>query len=266
MNSKLKNRPRVVVKVGTSSLNSLTGPNYHNFETIAAQIVSLKNDGYEVVLVSSGAVGFGRRKLKQSVSTETLARKQALAAVGQPELIRAWQSAFSKLGHSTAQVLVTNQEMTDLVFDAVSTIQATFLELFGLDVIPIVNENDAVAVDEIKVGDNDTLSARLALLIRAESLYILGAEDAVYRDFPEKNDRIESVRFDKLNNVRKFCKHSDDPEGTGGMLTKVDAAAVFLSTTVKETTNNRNVYIASAFDVNSISRAQLGDTGTKFYR
>jgi glutamate 5-kinase len=226
----------IVVKIGTSSLTRLATGQLA-LSTIAALVETLtrlQTAGNKVVLVSSGAVGIGCARLNLSERPRKMAIKQAVAAVGQGRLIRVYDDLFSSLGQPIAQVLLTRRELMErsCYVNAYNTFQA----LFELKVIPIVNENDTVAVEELKFGDNDTLSALVASLIEADWLFILTDVDRLYsadpRVVPDAKPIIlvNSAEFAQL---RVEAGASGSQWGTGGMATKLAAARIATSAGVR---------------------------------
>ncbi len=218
---------KIVIKVGTSTLTHKTGLlNLQRIEKLVRQIANLHNKGYDVVLVTSGAIGAGMGKLNLLERPKTLPQKQAVAAVGQVTLIHLYQKIFAEYGKAIAQLLLTKDDISDR--NRYLNGRNTTFELLSQGVIPIVNENDAVAVDEIKVGENDTLSAFVASLIDADLLIILSDIDGLYDDNPHKNKDaklIESVKEIDAS-IRAVAGDAGSKFGTGGMATKINAAEI----------------------------------------
>ena len=183
----LKEKKRVVIKIGSSSLtHKKTGDlNLLKIEKLIRIISDLRGEGRDVVLVSSGAIAAGRQALGGQKRPRTISEKQAYAAVGQARLMMVYQKLFSEYNHVAAQVLLTKDTMTNETsrYNA----QNTFDELLNLGAIPIVNENDTVSTHEIQFGDNDRLSAIVAALIGADLLILLSDIDGLYTDDPHKN-------------------------------------------------------------------------------
>ncbi len=227
---RIKAKKRIVVKVGSSTLTHKdTGNlNYTQLEKLVRAISDLKSSGKEVILVSSGAVACGRETLKIGTRPKTMPEKQACAAVGQCKLMVNYHKLFAEYGQISSQVLMTkyniNQEKS------YENLKNTFQELLKYGSIPIVNENDAIATDEIEFGENDTLSAMVAAITKADLLVLLTDIDGLYTDDPFQNE--EAKRIDIVTNcvakeVRKMAKKSSDSDvGTGGMYTKVLAANI----------------------------------------
>jgi glutamate 5-kinase len=220
----------IVVKIGTSSL---TRPNSGELalSTIASLVETLcqiRQQGHYVVLVSSGAVGVGCRRLGIAARPKSLAMKQAVAAVGQGRLMRVYDDLFSSLNQPIAQVLLTRSDLVQRSRYVNS--YRTFQQLLRLGVIPIVNENDTVAVEELKFGDNDTLSALVASLIEADWLFLLTDVDKLYSADPRYHPDAQPIhRIDKLEEITALKDRVGDRGtqwGTGGMVTKLEAAQI----------------------------------------
>ncbi|MEG0340007.1 MAG: glutamate 5-kinase, partial [Oscillospiraceae bacterium] len=177
---------RIVIKVGTSTLAHATGLlNIRMVETLCKILSDIKNAGHEVVLVSSGAIGMGVGKLALNSRPVDMPTKQAAAAVGQCELMYTYDKLFSGYNHIVAQILLTGEDIEDDVRK--SNVESTLNRLLELGAIPIINENDTVATQEIAVGDNDTLSAIVAVSVKAQLLVILSDIDGLYTQDPHKN-------------------------------------------------------------------------------
>lgn len=228
--------PTLVIKIGTSSLTQ--GPiGQLALSTIAGLVETLcqlRQAGYNVVLVSSGAVGVGCMRLGMTESPKKMSTKQAIAAVGQGRLMRIYDDLFSNLNQPIAQVLLTRRELIDrnCYVNAYNTFQA----LFELGVIPIVNENDTVAIEELKFGDNDTLSALVASLVEAEWLFILTDVDRLYSADPRVDDRAQPISFvttAELAQLQVNAGSAGSQWGTGGMVTKITAARIASSSGVR---------------------------------
>ena len=212
---------RIVIKIGTSTLAHQTGRlNIQRMERLVKVIADLKNAGKEIVLVSSGAIGIGAGKLGLPEKPQDLSGKQACAAVGQCELMYIYDKYFAEYNHTVAQVLLTLDVLNrDYVIN-------TFTRLLAMNVLPIVNENDTVAVDEIVVGDHDTLSAMVCELIHGDLLVILSDIDGVYDDDPHKNPDAALIHeIPEVNDqIEALAKGAGSKLGTGGMATKIHAA------------------------------------------
>ncbi len=229
---KLKDKKRIVIKIGSSSLmHPETGRlDLIKLEILVREISNLKNQGKDVVLVSSGAIMVGRNTLGFSSRPERTAEKQACASVGQAKLMMIYQKLFSEYNQVCSQILITKNTMVDNLNR--KNAQNTFKELLSLGVIPVVNENDTIATYEIEFGDNDTLSAVVAALINADLLILLSDIDGLYTDDPHKNPQAEFIsQVDHLNGTfMDMGKGSTGSSvGTGGMATKLSAAHVATS-------------------------------------
>ena len=226
---KLKDKKRIVIKIGSSSLtHENTGElNLFKIEKLIRVICDLKGEGKDVVLVSSGAIAAGRQVLGGQKRPQTISEKQAYAAVGQARLMMVYQRLFSEYNHIAAQVLLTKDTMTNQ--DSRINAQNTFEELLRLGAVPVVNENDTVSTHEIQFGDNDRLSAIVAALIGADLLVLLSDIDGLYSDDPKMNPDAEFIsQVDELSealmSMGKSTSGSD--VGTGGMAAKLYAAKI----------------------------------------
>lgn len=256
----LKDKKRIVIKIGSSSItHEKTGEiNLGKIEKLVRQIADLKGEGIEVVLVSSGAIAAGRHTFKQDERPSTLAKKQAFAAVGQAKLMMIYQRIFAEYNIIASQILMTKSTITDS--EARVNAHNTFLELLNLGSVPIVNENDTIATDEIKVGDNDTLSAIVASLVDADLLILLSDIDGLYTDDPRKNTEakfIEEVgQID--DKILALGKDTSSNVGTGGMNTKLHAAII-------STYSGADMLIANASRLENIADIIAGkNVGTLF--
>lgn len=219
---------RVVIKVGTSTLTYETGRlNLRRMEELCKVLCGLQNEGREVVLVTSGAVGVGMGKLGLHVHPEEIEQRQAVAAVGQCELMFMYDKFFGEYNHTVAQVLLTK----DVVQSGITRKNAenTFKTLLQTGIIPVVNENDSVATDELEgknFGDNDTLSASVAVLSEADLLVILTDIDGLYTGDPRKDPNAKRIPFVKgiTEEIRALAGGAGSDRGTGGMATKITAA------------------------------------------
>ena len=230
---RLKDKKRIVIKIGSSSLtHSETGRlKIRKLEVLARELSDLRNQGKDVILVSSGAIATGVAALGMHEKPTELKGKQACAAVGQARLMMIYQKLFSEYNQLSAQILMTKNTMVNNVNR--KNAQNTFDELLSLGVIPIVNENDSISTYELqnleKFGDNDTLSAMVAALVRADLLILLSDIDGLFTDDPNTNpdakfiDVVENLD-DNLLNMGKGT--SGSKVGTGGMATKLTAAQI----------------------------------------
>ena len=261
--SAFKEKKRIVVKIGSSSLaHKETGElDLVKTEKLVRELTDLRNRGKDVVLVSSGAIMVGRNTLGKKDEGE-LNFKQACASVGQAKLMMIYQKLFAEYNQICSQVLLTQDNITDEAsrVNASSTME----ELFRLGVIPVVNENDTVSTHEIDklsvLGDNDTLSAIVASLIGADLLILLSDIDGLYTDDPNKNKDAEFIEYvDRLDpKLFKMAKGPSSSVGTGGMSTKLNAAAI-------STFGGADMVIASGEDFSNIHRIIEGEKlGTVF--
>lgn len=224
----LKDKKRIVVKLGTSTIvhPETGGVNYVKLEKLVRFVCNLKNQGKDVVLVSSGAIAVGVKTIGLDRKPKTTSLKQACAAIGQGQLMMVYQKLFSEYHQSSAQVLLTYDVITNP--ERRSNAINTFNELLQLDTIPVVNENDTVATEEIEFGDNDTMSAIVASLIKADLLVLMSDIDGLYTDDPNRNPdarmipQVEEITEELL----QMGKESSTVYGTGGMATKLSAAAI----------------------------------------
>ena len=216
---------RLVIKVGTSTLAHATGKLNIRLTGELCRVVSdLKNAGHEVILVSSGAIGMGVGKLALSQKPTDIPTKQAAAAVGQCELMYTYDRLFTEYNHTVAQILLTGSDFT--APDRHENFNNTISRLLELGALPIINENDTIATEEIKVGDNDTLSALVAVSVQANVLIILSDVDGLYSADPHKNPNaklIEEVPCITQETL-SLGGGAGSALGTGGMKTKLSAA------------------------------------------
>ena len=262
----LKKKQRVVIKIGSSSLqHTETGDmDYIRLEVLVRELCNLKNQGKDVVLVSSGAIAQGKKAVHltpEQLQEHPIAVKQACAAVGQARLMMTYQKIFAEYNQVTAQILMTRQTISNDT-NRINA-QNTFEELFRMGVIPIVNENDTVAVDELEgrnFGDNDTLSAIVASIINADVLMILTDIDGVYDKNPKAYPDAKRLSvIEKIDDeVRAMAGGAGSARGTGGLATKSRAA---------EIAGRANIptYILSGEDPENLYRIFDGeDIGTVF--
>ena len=220
---------RIVIKVGTSTLAHPTGQlNIRHMEELCRVISDIKNAGHEVILVSSGAIGMGMGKLHLRERPKALSEKQAAAAVGQCELMYTYDKQFSEYNHTVAQILLTGSDVRDDTRRLNFT--NTLERLLEMSVLPIINENDTVATDEIVIGDNDTLSAIVALHCRADLLVLLSDIDGLYTADPRRHPDaglVAEVR-EITDDILASAGGSGSSIGTGGMITKLRAAKMVM--------------------------------------
>lgn len=225
----LKNKHRIVVKIGTSSLSYANGRmNFHSISKLAYVLSAIRRQGVQVVLVTSGAIGVGSGRVGLTERPRELAKKQALAAVGQAELMKIYQKFFEEYNQMVAQVLLTK----DVVSIPSRNLNAkrTLLKLLDMDIIPIINENDTIATYEIEFGDNDTLSAIVASLLEADLLVMLSDIDGLYSADPRIETSAEIVHsvLEITPELEKLASGAGSSFSTGGMITKISAAKICL--------------------------------------
>lgn len=256
----LKDKKRIVIKIGSSTItHSSTGSlNLKKMEQLVRVLTDLRNQGKEVVLVSSGAIAVGRKTLGLMEKPTQTKTKQACAAVGQASLMMVYQKLFAEYNQIPAQILMTKYTMINDI--SRTNARNTFEELLHYGVIPIVNENDTVSTDELEFGDNDTLSAIVASVIDADLLILMSDIEGLYTDDPHKNpdakfiDEVEEL----TDELCSMGKGSSSSVGTGGMATKLSAAKI-------ATNSGTDMVIANGEDVGIISDILAGKSiGTLF--
>lgn len=218
---------KIVVKVGTSTLAHATGRlNIRAVEKMCKVLSDMKNAGHEIILVSSGAIGMGVGKLSLGARPADMPTKQAAAAVGQCELMYVYDKLFSEYNHTVAQILLTGADVQNE--ERHRNFRNTIQRLLELGALPIINENDTVATEEIKVGDNDTLAAIVATSIGADVLILLSDIDGLYTADPHKNADAKRIeRVEVINDaVMALGGERGSALGTGGMRTKLQAACL----------------------------------------
>ena len=216
---------RIVVKVGTSTLAHATGRlNIRHVEELVKVLSDLKNAGHEMILVSSGAIGMGVGKLNLPGRPADMPTKQAAAAVGQCELMYTYDKLFSQYNHTVAQILLTGEDVDHQ--DRRQNFENTMARLLELGALPIINENDTIATEEIKVGDNDTLGAIVACSVKADLLVLLSDIEGLYTADPRKNPdaRLIPVVEEVTADIEALAGGVGSSLGTGGMATKLRAA------------------------------------------
>ena len=221
---------RIVVKIGTSTLAHGTGHlNIRRVERICKVLSDIKNSGHELILVSSGAIGMGVGKLGLRQRPTDMPTKQAAAAVGQCELMYTYDKLFAEYHHTVAQLLITKE---DIACEARHiNFSNTLNRLLELGALPILNENDTIATDEIVIGDNDTLAAIVAESVGADLLVLLSDMDGLYTADPHSNPEAKLIhRVHKIDEkIMALAGVSSTTLGTGGMVTKLRAAEICLS-------------------------------------
>lgn len=257
----LKDKKRIVIKIGSSSLtHEETGRlNLTKLEILVRELSDLRNQGKDVILVSSGAIAVGSSALGFKKKPDALPEKQACAAVGQARLMMIYQKLFAEYNQVAGQILMTKNTMVNHLNR--KNAENTFEELLHLGVIPVVNENDTISTFEIEFGDNDTLSAVVAALVGADLLILLSDIDGLFTDDPNTNpdatfiDVVETLD-EKLMNMGKASTGSG--VGTGGMATKLGAAKIAVSA-------GADMIIANGNDLHVIHKIMEGrNYGTIF--
>ena len=250
---------RIVVKVGTTTLAHTTGRlNIRRVEQLCKVLSDLKNAGHEIVLVSSGAIGMGVGKLGLRERPQDMPTKQAAAAVGQCELMYVYDKLFSEYHHTVAQILLTGSDVRDA--QRQENFHNTLFRLLELGALPILNENDTVATDEIVIGDNDTLAAIIAVSVRADLLILLSDIDGLYTADPrtDKTARLIPTVSEITPELLALAGGSGSGLGTGGMATKLRAAQTVNA-------NGIDMVIASGADPDILYRIAANEpAGTRF--
>ncbi|MCD8198761.1 MAG: glutamate 5-kinase [Phascolarctobacterium sp.] len=255
----LKKAKRIVVKVGTSTIIYKNGKmNFSQINRLAREISDLQNQGREMILVTSGAVAVGVDRLGLKEKPDTIPGKQAAAAVGQGVLMHTYEKFFAEYGQIVAQVLLTKTESLDR--HRYTNSRNTFMELLKQRVIPIVNENDVVALDELKIGDNDNMSALVAGIIDADLVIILSDVDGLYTANPQTDPEAKLMPevYEITPDIEACAGGAGSKHGTGGMATKLQAAKAATSSGI-------NLVIASGTEKDAIPNILNGEEiGTLF--
>ena len=255
----LKKAKRIVIKVGTSTITYANGKrNFSQIDRLAREISDLQNQGKEMILVTSGAVAVGVDRMGLPGKPKTIPGKQAAAAVGQGVLMHTYEKFFADYGQIVAQVLITKTEAIDR--HRYTNTRNTFMELMRQRVIPIVNENDVVALDELKIGDNDNMSTLVAGIVDADLVIILSDVDGLYTANPQTHP--DAVIVPEVAEITQEIEASaggvGSARGTGGMATKIQAAKAATSSGI-------HLVIASGTEKNAITRVLQGEElGTLF--
>jgi glutamate 5-kinase len=259
----ISDKKRIVIKVGTTTITyPETGNiNLGKLEKFVRILINLRNQGKEVIVVSSGSIGVGRMALGMPHKPETVAEKQACAAVGQSRLMMIYEKLFNEYSQLTAQILLTKESV--LNEECRENARRTFDALLGMGVVPIVNENDAISVEELSYGnfgDNDTLSAYVTKLVDADVLILMSDIDGLYTDDPKLNPEARFIHrvYNIDESLEKMAKGTLTESGTGGMWTKIQAAKI-------ATGSNANMVIANGEDIYIINDIMDGKKiGTLF--
>ncbi len=251
---------KVVIKIGTSSLTYANGRiNIRRFESLCKIISDIKNSGVDVILVSSGAIGMGVGKLHLSERPKDIAGKQACAAIGQCELMYTYDKLFAEYSHTVGQILLTAPDLS--CDDRKTKFINTTDRLLAFGVLPIINENDTIATEEIEFGDNDTLAAKVAVALSADLLILLSDIDGLYDSDPHKNSNaklISEVR-DIDEKIDALAGDAGTKLGTGGMQTKIRAARI-------ATENGCDMVITNGANPERIYEILAGkNIGTRFF-
>ena len=228
--AELKEAKRIVVKVGTSTITYPTGKmNLSRMEKLVRELTDLTNQGREILLVTSGAIAVGMDRMGKKKRPRAIPERQALAAVGQGALMHAYGSLFAAYGKMAGQVLLTREN--SLRHHQYTNSRNALKAMLDMGVLPVVNENDAVAVDEVKIGDNDTLSATVATLVDADVLILLSDVDGLYTANPQrdKTARLISEVREITPEIESLAGDAGSTAGTGGMKTKIEAAKMAMS-------------------------------------
>jgi glutamate 5-kinase len=255
----IPNAKRIIVKVGTSTLTYPSGKlNLGRIESIAKELADLHNQGREVMLVSSGAIGAGMARLGLKERPDTIPGKQAAAAVGQGLLMHIYEKMFAEYGVNVAQILLTRDDLADR--KRYLNARDTLFTLAQYGAVPIINENDTVAVESIKFGDNDLLAALVASLVGAELLVILSDIDGLYTANPQKDTeaRLISLVDEITSDIEEIAGGAGSELGTGGMISKIYAAKIAVQ-------SGTTMIIANGQEGNIIRRIIQGENiGTVF--
>lgn len=249
---------RVVIKIGSSNIIEDNKLNFNKLIDIGKQIRYLRKQNIEVILVTSGAVAMAREKFNDFSGNINIRKKQALSAIGQPYLMRKYKEAFVQSGIDIAQILLTKDDL----YDRKRYINAreTIWEIMNYGIIPIVNENDTISTDEIKIGDNDNLSAMVAAATDADYLVILSDVDGLYDKNPKKYSDAKLINIVKqiTNEIENSAGEPGSNVGTGGMITKIEAAKYATKFGIE-------VYIVNGNNIDNISNSIINNNvGTRF--
>ncbi len=235
------NAKRVIVKVGSNVLTENSGLNLNIVRAISRQICRLIDRGLEVILVTSGAMAAGIRKIGLTKRPDEIPKRQAVSAVGQASLIMEYENAFERYGNKVAQILLTSDDLNNR--KRYLNARNTLYTLLSWQVVPIINENDTVAIESIKFGDNDNLAAMIALLMDADMLIILSDIDGLYAKDPRSNPDAELIPMvtEFKKSLEKIAGDIPGSLGTGGMLSKIKAAKKVTAAGVPMVIANGNV-------------------------
>lgn len=259
MRERLKDCRRIVVKVGTSTLTHPNGQlNLGRMERLVRELADIHNQDIEVLLVSSGAIGTGANRMGLKQVPRTLPEKQALAAIGQGALLHMYEKFFAEYGKTVAQVLLTREDLDERMRYLNAT--NTLLAILGMRVIPIINENDTVVVEEIKFGDNDMLSSLIATIVNADLLIILSDVNGLYDRDPRTDDHAHLMNevYEITPDMEEHSVNRGIAFSSGGMLTKLKGAKVCMASGIP-------MVIANSQETNVLRRIIAGEKlGTLF--
>lgn len=263
LRDKIKNKKRIVIKVGTTTITyEKTGNiNLDKLEKFVRILTNLRNQGKEVIVVSSGSVAIGRTVLNIEEKPREGAMRQVCAAVGQARLMMIYEKFFSEYSQLTAQILLTRESIMNE--ECRTQAKIAFEKILSMGVIPIVNENDAISVDEELYGvfgDNDTMAAQVAALVQADLLILMSDIDGLYSDDPKINPNAKFIHtvYKVDEQLENMAKGAGSDKGTGGMKTKIEAAKVIMNAGV-------DMVIANGNDIYTINDIMNGkETGTLF--
>tara|TARA_X000001036_G_scaffold267623_1_gene248432 strand:+ start:608 stop:1381 length:774 start_codon:yes stop_codon:yes gene_type:complete len=253
----MKKYKKVVLKIGSALISESNIASSRMINDLSEQ-VSLMNNGIEFIIVTSGAISQGMNILNTNEKPKDLESLQALAAIGQQQLVGLYEKSFKRFGKLTAQVLLTHDDMND--HRKYMNAKATIEKLLSLKVIPIINENDVVATEEIRFGDNDKLAAMVSNLISADLMIILTNQAGFFDKNPDKHDNAKLIKKCNINdiNINEFNIDEKSDLGTGGFKTKLQAVEMVYK-------NDIDTIIASGFEKDVLQRIFSGeDVGTFF--
>lgn len=249
---------RAVVKVGSNVLTAEAGLNINAIQSISSQICRLLDQGMQIILVSSGAMASGMKKMAFSRRPDAIPKRQAISAIGQADLIREWEKAFERFGYKVAQILLTSEDLASR--KRYLNARNTMNTLLEWQVVPIVNENDTIMVEEIKLGDNDNLAAMIALLLDADIFFNLTDIDGLYDKDPrvQADARLIPRVATYSRDIEKFAGDIPGALGTGGMLSKLKAAR-------KVTSSGIPMVIAQGYRADILIRLAAGESHGTFF-
>lgn len=230
---------RIVIKIGTSTLTHKTGNlNIRRVEKLCEVISDIKNAGHEIILVSSGAIGMGVGKLGLGKKPEDIPSRQAAAAVGQCELMYVYDKLFDQYHHTVAQILIAGADLDNEKHK--TNFSNTVGRLLEYGALPIINENDTIATEEIALGDNDRLGALVSRLVEADLLILLSDIEGLYTADPRKDPNAELITevHEITDSIRELASGKGTVLGTGGMITKIQAAEICMDAGISKAQNN----------------------------